>query len=197
MTTAEARAVVTSEQLEIRALARSFAEREIRPHTAEWDARRALPDDLFRQIAELGFLGMRIPEEHGGLGLDMATYLLALEALAWGDASAALGVAIHNGPVTRTVLELGSPEQKGRWLPAMAAGDALAAFALSEPGAGSDPSALGCRATREGSGWRLSGRKRWVTNGERAARRGRTGLAWLPQVESVRAPRRYTGAPSR
>jgi acyl-CoA dehydrogenase len=159
--------MVTAEQLEIRAMARDFALGEIRPHAPAWDAARELPRDLYGKLAEMGFLGMTIPEEHGGLGLDRTTYLLALEALAWGDAATALGVAIHNGPVAGLLLAHGTPEQKARWLPEMATGEALGAFALSEEDAGSDPAALALTAERAGEGWRLTGEKRWVTNGER------------------------------
>lgn len=158
----------TPEQLEIQSLARDFAEGELRPHTAEWDARKALDEGVWASLAEVGFLGMLVPEEHGGLAFDVATYLLILEELARGDATVALGVAIHNGPVAGMVARHGSDEQKARWLPALAAGEALGAFALSESGAGSDPAALKARATRDGDGWVLEGEKRWVTNGGRA-----------------------------
>jgi acyl-CoA dehydrogenase len=159
--------MVTAEQLEIRGMARDFALGEIRPHAPIWDAARELPGDLYPKLAEMGFMGMTIPEEHGGLGLDQTTYLLALEALAWGDAATALGVAIHNGPVTGLLMAHGTPEQKARWLPEMATGAALGVFALSEEEAGSDPAALGLRADRAGEGWSLTGEKRWVTNGAR------------------------------
>ena len=160
-------AMVSAEQLEIRGMARDFAAGELRPHTAEWDAARELPGDLYPKLAELGFLGMRVPEEHGGLALDMVTYLLALESLSWGDAAAALGVAIHNGPVTQLLLERGTDDQRARWLPPMATGEMLGVFALSEADAGSDPGALALRAEKDGDGWCLTGEKRWVTNGDR------------------------------
>ncbi|RMH17670.1 MAG: acyl-CoA dehydrogenase [Gemmatimonadetes bacterium] len=160
----------TEEQLEIRGLAREFAEGELRPHSAAWDEARALPDEVFASLAELGFLGMRVPEAYGGLDLDPSTYLLVLEELARGDAAVALAVAIHCGPVTDLVLRYGSEAQKQALLPAMASGEALTAFALSEPEAGSDAGALATTAVREGDGWRLDGRKRWVTNGGRADR---------------------------
>lgn len=155
----------TAEQLEIQSLARDFAEGELRPHTADWDARKSLDDDVWESLAELGFLGMRIPEEHGGLAFDVATYLMILEELARGDATVALGVAIHNGPVAGMLVAHGTDAQKARWLPALASGAALGAFALSESGAGSDPSSLETRATRDGDDWVLHGEKRWVTNG--------------------------------
>lgn len=160
--------MLSPEQLEIQALAREFATAEIRPRSAEWDAARALPDAIVRQLAELGFLGLRVPEAHGGLGLDATTTFLALEALAWGDASLALTVAVHTGPVTRALARWGDEEQKARWLPALASGETLGAFALSEAGAGSDPGGLELEAAPAGDGWRLNGAKRWVTNGGRA-----------------------------
>jgi hypothetical protein len=158
----------SAEQLEIRALAREFAEGELRPHTARWDRDRALDDDIFGKLAELGFLGMRVPERYGGLGLDMSTCLLALEELAWGDASVALSVAIHTGPVTDLLLEYGSDEQKETWLPSLASGETLGAFALSETPSGSDVRSVDTTAVPEGAGWRIDGHKRWVTNGARA-----------------------------
>ncbi|HUF75446.1 MAG TPA: acyl-CoA dehydrogenase family protein [Longimicrobiales bacterium] len=158
----------TAEQLEIQALAREFAESELRPRAAGWDARRALDDRVFAELAELGFLGMLVPEEHGGLGFDFATYLLVLEELARGDASVALTVAVQNGPVGTLLSRHGSDEQKARWLPALASGEAIGAFALSEPGAGSDAASLETRARPDGDGWCLTGDKRWVTNGARA-----------------------------
>lgn len=159
----------TPEQLEIRALAREFAEGEIRPHAARWDEERDLDPEIFGKLGELGFLGMRVPERYGGLELGLGTYLLALEELAWGDASLALAVAIHNGPVTTLLLQRGSDEQKEAYLPALASGSLLGALALSEPSAGSDAASIQTRAaSRDDGSWSLSGTKRWVTNGDRA-----------------------------
>ena len=188
---------LTAEQLEIQALAREFAEKELRPHAPEWDQARALDDGVFAKLAEVGFLGMTIPEEHGGLGLDPLTYLLVLEELAWGDAAVALSVAVHNGLVAATLVRHGTPDQKRDLLPALASGQRLGAFALSEPQAGSDVGAVATTAERDGAGWRLTGEKRWVTNGARAglavtlARTGERKLAaflvelpasgWTPQ----------------
>ncbi|MDH5759982.1 MAG: acyl-CoA dehydrogenase family protein [Gemmatimonadota bacterium] len=160
--------LLTSEQRDIQALARDFARGELRPHTARWDADRVLDEDVFAKLAEMGFMGMRVPEEHGGLGLDLRTYLVALEELAWGDAAVGLAVAIHNGPVAHLLRRHGTEEQRARWLPRLAEGG-VGAFALSEPGAGSDPSGMETRAVREGDAWILTGGKRWVTNGRRAS----------------------------
>ena len=156
------------EALEIRAMAREFAEGEIRPHAAAWDARRELPADIFTKLGELGFLGMGIPEVYGGLDLDLSTALLALEALSWGDASVGLALSVHGGPVVRAILEHGTDDQRQHWLPRMATGETLGAFALSEEDAGSDATALKLKAERVGDEWVLTGRKRWVTNGDRA-----------------------------
>lgn len=160
--------MMTEEQRELQALAHDFAEAELRPKTAEWDERRELDDDVFDKLAESGFLGMLVPEEHGGLGFDLSTYLLVLEEIAWGDAAVALSVAIHNGPVAGLIARYGTEEQKADWLPKLASGEALGAFALSEPDAGSDASSITSTATRDGDGWVLEGEKRWVTNGARA-----------------------------
>lgn len=159
---------MTDEQRELQALARDFATAELRPHTAEWDERRELDDDVFDKLAGSGFLGMLIPEEHGGLGFDLATFLVVLEELAWGDAAVALSVAIHNGPVAGVIARHGSEAQKEAWLPKLASGEALGAFALSEPDAGSDASSITTTAAPDGDGWVLEGEKRWVTNGARA-----------------------------
>ncbi|MEM7416560.1 MAG: acyl-CoA dehydrogenase family protein [Gemmatimonadota bacterium] len=159
---------LNDEQRELQALAREFASAEIRPYAAEWDEGRALDPAIFGKLAESGFLGMLIPEEHGGLGFELATYLAVLEEIAWGDAAVALAVAIHNGPVANLVERHGTDDQKERWLPALASGEVMGAFALSEPGTGSDASAVETTARRDGDDWVLEGRKRWVTNGARA-----------------------------
>lgn len=159
---------LTAEQQEIRALARDFARNEITPHAEAWDAAGEIPEALFRKLAELGFLGMLIPEEWGGLELDVPTFLLVLEEMARADASVALAVAIHNGPVPTILLKHGSDAQKAAWLPRLASGEVLGAFALSETGAGSDAASLSCAATRDGDAWVLDGEKAWITNGARA-----------------------------
>ncbi len=150
-------------------MARDFAEGEVRPFAARWDQSGDLDEEIFGKLGELGFLGMRVPERYGGLELDLGTYLLALEELAWGDASLALTVAIHSGPVTTLLLQHGSEEQKQTFLPALASGSLLGAFALSEPDSGSDAASIQTHATpTDGGGWSLNGTKRWVTNGDRA-----------------------------
>ncbi|MCY4571938.1 MAG: acyl-CoA dehydrogenase family protein [Gemmatimonadetes bacterium] len=160
--------MLTAEQQAIRELARDFADSEIVPHAAAWDQAGAFDRDVLARLGELGFLGMLVPERYGGLGLDLPTYLVALEELARGDAALALTVAIQNGPVPAILLAHGTEAQKARWLPDLASGAKIAGFALSEAQAGSDPSAMTTTATAEADGWILNGAKRWVTNGASA-----------------------------
>jgi len=156
------------ERLELRDLARTFARGEIRPSSAVWERAGAIDDAVFGKLAEMGFLGMRIPDAFGGVAFDAATYLTVLEELAWGDAALALSVAIHCGPVSSMLLARGTDAQKQAWLPALASGKCLGAFALSEPDYGSDAASIQTLAERRSGGWVLNGVKRWVTNGARA-----------------------------
>ncbi|HET7321808.1 MAG TPA: acyl-CoA dehydrogenase family protein, partial [Longimicrobiaceae bacterium] len=155
----------TEEQLQIRDLARDFAERELRPHADAWEREHAIPRAVIDQLGELGFMGMLLPEEWDGLGLDSVSYLLALEQIAWGDAAVAVAMSVHNSLPTQMILAHGTEEQKERWLKPMARGEMLGAFALSEADAGSDAAALTAQATRVEGGWQLNGTKAWITNG--------------------------------
>ncbi len=156
---------LSDEQEQVRELAREFAKNELRPRTAEWDRKQEFHSEVLPLLGELGFMGMLLPEEYGGLDLGMLTYLVALEQIAWGDASVAITMSVHNSLPTQMILKYASEEQKRKWLPAMARGEALGAFALSEAGAGSDAASLKARAERDGDGWVLNGEKLWVTNG--------------------------------
>jgi alkylation response protein AidB-like acyl-CoA dehydrogenase len=156
---------LTDEQREVQTLARDFAATEIAPHAARWDREACFPVAVARRMGELGFLGMLIPERYDGLGLDTTSYLLALEEIAAADASAAVLMSVHNSLPTQMLLAFGNDEQKERFLKPMARGELIGAFALSEPDAGSDASALRCQAVRDGDDWVLSGTKSWVTSG--------------------------------
>jgi alkylation response protein AidB-like acyl-CoA dehydrogenase len=175
------------DQEQIRQLARDFAENELRPRSAEWDREAAFHSEVMPMMAELGFFGMLLPEEYDGLELGMLTYLVALEQIAWGDASVAITLSVHNSLPTQMVLKYGTDDQKKKWLPPMARGEVLGAFALSEAGAGSDAASLSCRATRDGDSWVLNGEKMWVTNG------GTAGMvlvmARTDEAEERRGPR--------
>jgi len=160
---------LSPESVQIVELARQFAEERLAP-TAETRDRNEdrFDEDVHAQLGELGFFGMRVPEEYGGLGLDLLTYLYVLEELAWGDAGVAVSVSVHNSLPVSILCARGTEEQRDRWLPPMASGEALSAFSLSEAGAGTDAAALRTQATRVDDGWELTGEKMWVTNGASA-----------------------------
>lgn len=156
---------MTEEQQQIRDLAREFAEGELRPHAEEWDREARFPREVVQKLGELGFLGMLLPEQYEGLGMDTATYLIALEEIARGDASVAVAMSVHNSLPTQMILAHGTDAQKERWLMPMARGEWLGAFSLSEPDAGSDAARMAAQARRVDGGWVLNGAKAWVTNG--------------------------------
>jgi alkylation response protein AidB-like acyl-CoA dehydrogenase len=159
---------LTDVQREIVDLARRFAAEEIVPHAARWDRESCFDRGVAEKLGALGFLGMMIPEEYDGLGLDTLTYLIALEEIAVADASTAVTMSVHNSLPTQMLLNFGTANQKERFLRPMARGEKLGAFALSEPEAGSDASSLRCRAERDGDDWVLTGTKSWVTTGSHA-----------------------------
>jgi len=156
------------EQREIQELAREFAAREIEPNAAEWDREHRFPRDVFARLAELGLMGACIPEEYGGAGIDFLSYILVLEELSRADAGVGVTVAVHTSAVTLPLLAFGTDEQKSRFVPPLARGEHLGAFALTEPEAGSDAGALRTRAEPDGDGWRITGAKQWITNGRYA-----------------------------
>jgi alkylation response protein AidB-like acyl-CoA dehydrogenase len=160
---------LTEEQREIQRTARDFARAEIAPHADAWDRAEQYDEkSITAKLGELGFLGMLIPEEFDGLGLDTCTYLVALEEIAAVDASVAVLMSVHNSLPTQMILQYGNDEQKKRFLKPMARGEWLGAFALSEPEAGSDAASLRTQATRDGNCWILNGTKAWVTSGNHA-----------------------------
>jgi alkylation response protein AidB-like acyl-CoA dehydrogenase len=180
----------TELQREIQQTAREFAEREVAPLAAELDREGRFDHALVQRLAELGFLGMLIPEQWDGLGLDASSYLLALEEIAIADASAAVLMSVHNSLPTQMLLNYGTDAQRERFLKPMARGELLGAFALSEPEAGSDAASLRAQAVRDGDDWVITGAKSWVTHGTHAdvilcmartdtseARRGAKGIS--------------------
>jgi alkylation response protein AidB-like acyl-CoA dehydrogenase len=156
---------LTEQQREIQRLAREFAEGEIAPHSDKWDREQQFDPKLIGKLGELGFLGMLLPEEYDGLGLDTLTYLVALEEIATVDASVAVMMSVHNSLPTQMILRWGTADQKNRFLKPMARGEWLGAFALSEPDAGSDAASLRTQAVRDGECWVLNGTKAWVSSG--------------------------------
>jgi alkylation response protein AidB-like acyl-CoA dehydrogenase len=156
---------LTEDQREIQRLAHDVAEQEIAPYSAQWDRDAYFEPSLVQKLGALGFLGMLIPEEYDGLGLDTLTYLVALEEIATVDASVAVMLSVHNSLPTQMILKWGSDRQKECFLKPMARGELLGAFALSEPEAGSDAASLRTQAVRDGDDWILNGTKAWVSSG--------------------------------
>jgi alkylation response protein AidB-like acyl-CoA dehydrogenase len=156
------------EQREIQGLARDFARQEIEPHASAWDREHHFPRDVFAKLAELGLMGVCVPAEYGGAGADFLSYILVLEELSRADAGVGVTVAVHTSAVTMPLLAFGTDEQRQRFVPPLASGEQLGAFALTEPGAGSDAGAIRTRAEPDGDGWRIDGAKQWITNGRYA-----------------------------
>src|SRR2546422_1044907 len=177
----------TEEQRLIRETTREFAAREIRPHARGWDAAGTFPLALVPRLAALGLWGMTIPPEYGGSGLDMVGIALAIEGLAWGDGGVALAVASHNSLCAAHLVLRGTEAQKRAYLPRLASGAALGAWALTEPGSGSDAGALATRATRRRRRWVLNGTKAFVTQG--------SGRAALEASVAYARERRAFGRP--
>jgi alkylation response protein AidB-like acyl-CoA dehydrogenase len=149
----------------LRQSVRGFARAEIAPHAQRWDKEEKFPKELVPKLAAMGLLGIRIPEEYGGSGLDTTAYAICVEEIARVDGSMALTVASHNGLGTGHVLSFGSDELKKRYLPRAATGEWLAAWALTEPGSGSDSAALRTTARADGHDWILNGTKTFITQG--------------------------------
>jgi alkylation response protein AidB-like acyl-CoA dehydrogenase len=160
---------LSDEQQLIRQTARDFCDAEIAPHAAEWDRREAIDRSLVGKLAELGFLSAALPAEHGGMGLELVSYALVVEEIGRADSNVRGIVSVSNGLYGKSVARWGTDEQKARLLPALAAGEELGCYALTEPGAGSDPGGLETRAERDGGDWLLSGQKIFITLGSWAA----------------------------
>ena len=158
----------TETQAEIRRAVREFAATEILPHASRWDEEESFPGETIRQLGELGFLGPIFPEKYGGAGFNYAEYAVLVEELARADASVAITVAAHVSLAANHVFEQGTEEQKARYLVPLATGQALGAWSLTEPGAGSDAGGTRTTAVRDGDDWILNGSKTFTTNGSHA-----------------------------
>lgn len=156
---------LTDEQAGFRALAREFLDREVVPHRAAWDRAESVDLAIIPRLGEIGFFGLTIPEEYGGVGGDYLTYVLAAEELGRADSAIRGIVSVSSGLFGTSVLQHGTEEQKQRWLPDIAAGRILGCFGLTEPGNGSDAGNLRTRARRDGDDWVIDGSKVFITNG--------------------------------
>ena len=152
-------------QIMVRDTAREFAENELKPNAAKWDAHHTFPAEAIAGLGELGFLGMLVPEEYGGAGMDHVAYALALEEIAAGDGATSTIMSVHNSVGCMPILKFGTEAQKREFLIPMARGEKIGAFCLTEPQAGSDASALRTRAVRDGDHWVLNGAKQFITSG--------------------------------
>jgi short-chain 2-methylacyl-CoA dehydrogenase len=155
---------LTDEQELIRDTVREFARTRVAPVAAELDRESRFPYELVEEMAELGLMGIPIPEEYGGAGLDTVTYALAVEELTRIDSSVAITMAAHTSLGTMPIYLFGTEEQKREWLPSLASGKALAAFGLTEPNAGSDAGATSTRAELRDGSWIVNGSKMFITN---------------------------------
>jgi hypothetical protein len=158
---------LTEQQTMFRDMVRDFAAKEIAPIAAQMDRDADMPEELIQKLRDNGFFGLTFPEAHGGLGVDTTTYGLVVEELSAVSAGVAVMICVHNSVGSYPISMFGSDELKARVLPRMAAGE-IAAFCVSEAGAGSDAAAIATTARREGDDYVLDGSKMWVTNGSRA-----------------------------
>jgi len=158
---------LSPDQIAIRDAVRELCEREFAPQAGRWDQEGAVPHEAVQTLATQGFLGMAVPEEWGGLGYDARTITMVIEEIARVSASLAIMIAVHNSVGLLPVYRWATDEQKRKFLPRLVSSE-MSAFALSEPGAGSDAGALEASAVRDGDHYVLNGSKNWVTNGQQA-----------------------------
>jgi alkylation response protein AidB-like acyl-CoA dehydrogenase len=156
---------LSSEQEQIRKLARDFADKEIAPGARERDRAERFPDDVLRKMAPLGLLGGPIPEEYGGMGVDNVSHALITEEIGRTDSSVRTTLSVQISLVEKTILTFGTEEQKREWLPRLCKGEVIGCFGLTEPEVGSDAANLRATAKKDGDGWIIRGRKMWISNG--------------------------------
>jgi len=159
---------LTEQQRMIRDAARDFALKELAPHAAQWDRNETFPAEAVKKLGELGFMGMNVPEQYGGAGLDMVCYVLAMEEISAACASTGVVMSVNNSLVCWPLETYGTEEQKQKFLAPLARGEKLGAYCLSEPDAGTDAANQQTRAKRDGDHWVLNGMKNFITNGANA-----------------------------
>lgn len=145
--------------------ARDFANQAIRPHVMEWDENQKFPHALFKELGNLGMMGVVVPEAYGGSGLSYTEYVTIIVEIAKVCGGIGLSLAAHNSLCTGHILSYGSEEQKQKYLPLLSSGQALGAWGLTEAGTGSDAGNMRCTAVKEGNEWVLNGTKNWITHG--------------------------------
>ena len=160
--------IPTPEQEMIRDAMRQFAQERLAPFAAQWDREHRFPKEALQELGALGAMGMVVPEEWGGAGLDYVSLVLALEEIAAGDGATSTIVSVQNSLACGITLKYGTQAHKDRYLRRLASGEWLGCFCLTEPQAGSDASALRCRAVRDGDHWVINGTKQFITSGKHA-----------------------------
>jgi alkylation response protein AidB-like acyl-CoA dehydrogenase len=156
----------TEDQLSIQSIARDFASRRIAPVAAELDAKGEFPLENIREMGQLGLMGIEVPETYGGAGMDSIAYALAVMEIAAADAATSTIMSVNNSLFCNGILKHGTEEQKQHYVRAIATGEAIGAYALTEPQSGSDASAMHTRATKNANGdWVINGKKSWITSG--------------------------------
>ena len=158
----------TQEQEILRDTVREFALSEIAPHSADWDSEQTFPAEIFKKLGELGMLGVLVEPEYGGAGLGYPEYALVIEELSRVDGSIGLSVAAHNSLCTNHIYQEGSDRQKEKYVKPLASGEALGAWALTEPGSGSDAASARTQAVKRDGAWWINGTKNFCTNGSYA-----------------------------
>jgi alkylation response protein AidB-like acyl-CoA dehydrogenase len=156
---------LSDEHKMIRDAARDFAQKEIVPVAAEFDESGEFPHATIKKMGGMGFMGIEVPEEYGGAGMDTLAYVLALEEICKADASHGVIMSVNNSLYCHGIMIFGTEEQKKKFVTPVASGQAIGAYSLTEPQSGSDAATMRSRATREGDSYILNGRKSWVTSG--------------------------------
>ena len=152
--------------LQVAQIARDFTAQHIKPHVMEWDETQEFPLHIFKQLGELGMMGVLVPEQYGGAGLSYFEYKAIIEEIAKVDGSIGLSVAAHNSLCTGHIMSFGNEEQKQKYLPKLATAEWLGAWGLTEPNTGSDAGNMKCTATKDGDNWIINGTKNWITHGK-------------------------------
>ncbi|MCJ7432677.1 MAG: acyl-CoA dehydrogenase [Anaerolineales bacterium] len=156
---------LSDEHKMLRDAARDFAQKEIAPIAAEFDESGEFPHATIKKMGEMGFMGIEVPEQYGGAGMDTLAYVLALEEISKADASHGVVMSVNNSLYCHGIMKFGTEAQRQKFIPPVASGKSVGAYSLTEPQSGSDSGTMKCRATRDGAFYVLNGRKSWVTSG--------------------------------
>lgn len=156
---------LSEEQKMVKEAAADFAKNTLLPRAQEFDEKEEIPTEIYQQLAELGYLGMLLPEEYGGSNLDFVSYICAMEEFAKASAALMISISVHNSLICDAILNFGTLEQKKKYLPLLASGKIIGAYSLTEPGAGTDAGSLRTTAILQGDHYLMNGTKAFVTNG--------------------------------